>query len=134
MRLLVEFKTSGRGLFGGRKVYRTVEWVTLQEPDRIQFDGVEGPLSMLHDIFELEERGGCTLLRYKSEFGVRGWIVGWLISRFYVRPMLWRMMQEHMQEMKETIEARAQRSKVWPQRPCSPEDALDEFDRVREPA
>ena len=42
-RLLVEFHTEGPGLMGGRKVYRTVEWVTPHEPDRIEFEGVEGP-------------------------------------------------------------------------------------------
>ena len=59
-RLLVEFNTPIRGLLGGRKVYRTVEWVTLREPEMIDFEGVSGPLSLLHDRFTLEQEEGCT--------------------------------------------------------------------------
>jgi hypothetical protein len=72
-RLLVEFHTEGPGLMGGRKVYRTVEWVTPHEPDLIEFEGVEGPLPMLRDRLILDDRDGCTTLRYESEFG---WPVG----------------------------------------------------------
>ena len=79
-RLLVEFKTPVKGLFGRRKVYRTVEWVTPREPDLIDFQGVEGPLAILHDRFVLEQDGACTVLRYESEFAVRGWWAGWLLG------------------------------------------------------
>lgn len=119
--LLVEFHTQGQGLFGQRKVYRTVERVTLHEPDRVEFEGVEGPLTLLEDRFFLAADGNCTRLRYESRFGLRGWIAGWLISLLYVRPLMRRMMRHHLAEMKETIEARAKRSKVYPQRPCDQE-------------
>ena len=107
----------------GVGVYRTVEWVTPQEPDGIEFEGVEGPLTMLWDRFDLADEGGCTRLDYRSEFGLVGWVFGWLISRLVVRRMLHRTMEEHLEEMRETIEARARRSKVFPQRPCSIGDA-----------
>ena len=118
-RLMVEFNTPGRDLLGRRRTYRTVEWVTPREPDVIEFEGVEGPLTMLRDRFDLAEEGGCTRLDYRSEFGLAGWIFGWLISRLVVRRMLHRTMEEHLEEMKETIEARARRSRVFPQKPCS---------------
>ena len=117
-RLLVEFHTQGPGLFGRRKFYRTVERVTLHEPERVEFDGVEGPLSMLQDRFYLEEERNCARLRYESVFGVRGWVIGWLIAVLYVRPRMRRLMRQHLAEMKETIEARAKRSKVYPPGPC----------------
>jgi hypothetical protein len=53
-RLLVEFHTPGRGLLGRPKLHRTVEWVPLHEPHRVEFDTVEGPFSMMHDRFILE--------------------------------------------------------------------------------
>ena len=118
-RLMVEFHTPGRDLLGRRRTYRTVEWVTPREPGVIEFEGVEGPLTLLRDRFDLAEEGGCTRLDYRSEFGLAGWIFGWLISRLVVRRMLHRTMEEHLEEMKETIEARARRSRVFPQRPCS---------------
>ena len=118
-RLLVEFHTPGRGLLGRPKLHRTVEWVTLHEPHRVEFDTVEGPLSMMHDRFILKGEGGCTLLRYESEFAIGGWLWGWLVGVLYARPALGRLMREHMAEMKETIEARARRSSVYPQQPCA---------------
>ena len=122
-RLLVEFHTPGRDLLGRRRTYRTVEWVTPREPDAIEFEGVEGPLTMLRDRFDLADEGGCTRLDYRSEFGLAGWIFGWLFSALVVRRMLARTMREHLDEMKETIEARARRSRVFPQKPCSLGDA-----------
>ncbi len=58
-RKLVEFHT-----VIGRRTYRTVEWVTLREPEEIRFEGVEGPLALLQDRFVLEEDQGCTRFRY----------------------------------------------------------------------
>ena len=120
---LVEFRTPVRGLLGGSSVFRTVEWVTVEEPETVDFRGVEGPLPLLHDRFTLEAEGGCTRLRYQSEFGVKGWVAGWLIGVLYVRPKMKRFIQAHVQEMKETIEARAVRSKRFPQQACSTEAA-----------
>ena len=117
-RLLVEFHTPAPGLLGGRKVYRTVEWVTPREPEAVEFETVEGPLSMMRDGFTLQAEGGCTRLRYESEFGIRGGVVGWLISWLYVRPRMRRLMGEHLRELKETVEARARRSLAFPLRPC----------------
>ena len=59
-RKLVECRTPVKGLFGRTKVYRSVEWVTLHEPETIDFEGVEGPLQLLQDRFLLEDVEGCT--------------------------------------------------------------------------
>ena len=123
--LLVEFNSPIRGLLGGRKVYRTVEWVTLHEPERIDFKGVKGPLSHLRDRFILEPEGGCTRFRYESKIGVRGRVIGWIIGMLYVRPKLGRFMREHTAEMKEAIEARAERSRMFPQQHCQLEADRD---------
>lgn len=118
-RLLVEFVTPIPGLFGRTKVHRTVEWVTLREPERIDFEAVESPLATLHDAFILEAEDGCTRFRYESEFSVSGWVFGRVFGVVYVRPLLKRFMRQHLIELKETIEARARKSKVFPQQPCS---------------
>ncbi|MFQ5521233.1 MAG: hypothetical protein ACE5FK_07545, partial [Candidatus Methylomirabilia bacterium] len=80
-RKLVEFHTAMPSSTGGRKVYRTVEWVSLHAPEAIEFEGVEGPLDLLRDRFVLEDAGGCTAFRYESTFGMKGWIFGWLVGR-----------------------------------------------------
>ncbi len=112
-RKLVEFHTPI-----GKKTYRTVEWVTLREPEEIRFDGVEGPLALLRDRFVLADAGGCTLFRYESTIGIKGSLAGWLIGRLRVRPRLVRFMRAHGLELKETIEARAKRSHLYPYRQC----------------
>ena len=117
-RKLVEFHLEVRGLFGGTKRVRTVEWVTLNEPESIDFEGVTGPLPLLLDRFELEEDGGCTVLRYRSTVGAHGWVFGWPIAMLIARPMVKRHMRAHLAEVKERVEARARRSRVYPQRPC----------------
>ena len=128
-RLLVEFRIPMPGLFGGQTVHCTVERIALHEPDLIEFEGVAGPIPLLRCRFVLEKRGACTRFRYESMFGVRGWVPGWLIGVLMVRPMMKRFMRKHLEEMKETIEARARRSKVYPQRPCDEEEAAGDAAR-----
>ena len=71
-RKLVEFHSLMPTPRDGGRFYRTVEWVTLREPEEIRFEGVEGPLDLLHDRFLLRDVGGCTLFRYESTFGLEG--------------------------------------------------------------
>lgn len=117
-RLLVEFHTSVPGPFGRRKVYRTVERVTLRPPEAVEFEGVQGPLRRLRDRLAFQEEGGCTRLRYESEIGLGWGPVGWLIGILVVQPMMRRFIRRHLVEMKETIEARAKKSRVYPQPSC----------------
>ena len=119
--LLVEFHTPGRNLLGRGRVYRTVEWVVPHEPERVEFEVVEGPLSMMRDSLVLEEQGGCTCLKYQVEFGVKGWVAGWLLSILYVRPVLRHLIRKHLTELRDTIETRAKKSRMYPQRSCNPE-------------
>ena len=118
-RKLVEFRTLIPTAGGSRKMFRTVEWVTPHEPGAIDFQGVEGPLHFLKDRFVLEDAGGCTRFRYESTFGLKGWIVGWLVARFRVKPFLSHFMRAHTRALKATIEERARRSRVFPYRECS---------------
>lgn len=116
--LLVEFHTLVQGPFGRRKVYRTVERVTLRPPEAVEFEGVEGPLRRLRDRFVFVEEGGCTRLRYESEIGLGWGPIGWLAGRLLLQPIMQRFMRKHLVEMKETVEARAKKSLAYPQRPC----------------
>lgn len=118
-RKLVEFQTITPALFGRTRRYRTVELVTLVQPEEIRFDGQEGPLDLLRDRFLLEKAGDCTWFRYESTVGVKGWLAGLLISRLYVQPLLGRFMRTHTRKLKAIIEERASKSHVYPQRICS---------------
>ena len=117
-RKLVEFHSVIPTRRGKQKAYRTVEAVTLCEPDEIRFEGVEGPLDLLKDRFVLQDVAGCTLFRYESTFGLRGGLAGWLRGQLVIRPVLRRFMREHSLKLKKTIEDRAKRSRVYPYRDC----------------
>lgn len=118
-RLLVEFHTPAKNLLGRPKVYRTVEWVTLHEPEAVDFEGIEGMFPLLRDRMVLENEDGHTRLRYESTFGLWGGVLGSVFGRLAVRPKLEKFMREHLIEMKETIETRASRSRIYPQTPCT---------------
>lgn len=116
-RLLVEF-WSDVPVRGGRRRYRTVEWVTLRPPARVEFRGIEGPLHVLQDRFVLDDGDGCTTFRYESCFALRWSVVGWLIGMVYVRPRLRRFMREHVEALKAAAEARVARSRVYSRPRC----------------
>ena len=107
-RKLVEFHNQVKGLLGRQRDVTTVEWVTLNEPESIGFDGVRGPLPLLHDRLELDDHGGCTVLRYRSTIGAHGWIFGWPVAKWYAKPIVAKHMREHLAEIKGSIEARAE--------------------------
>jgi hypothetical protein len=117
-RKLVEFRSLIPTPRDTQKIYRTIEWVILHEPDEIRFEGVEGPLDLLRDCFLLRDVSGCTLFRYESTVGLKGGLAGWLRGQFLVRPVLRRFMREHSLKLKETIEARARQSRIYPYREC----------------
>ncbi len=117
-RKLVEFRSVIPTPGDPQRIYRTVEWVTLHEPDEIRFEGVEGPLALLQDRFLLRDVDGCTLFRYESTIGLRGGLVGWLRGQILVRPILRRFMRAHSRKLKATIEERAKKSRIYPYRGC----------------
>lgn len=123
-RKLVEFHTPLR-IRNRTHVARTVEWVQLTPPERIDFWLAEGyeetsifALSLLEDAFVLDAEGGCTQMRYESRLAVKAPVVGWLLARLVIVPVMSRHMVEHLEEIKVLCEARAVRSRVWPQVEC----------------
>ena len=118
-RKLVRFMTPF-SIFGRTSILVSDEWVTLEEPHAIRFSlvkaqGLMGRLSDLEEAFLLNVQGGCVDMVYESRFRVRFGIIGWFIGRVFVRPVMRNFMGSHLAELKETIEARAKRSKVYPQ-------------------
>ena len=117
-RLLVELHGIAKNLLGRPRPWRSVGWVTLHEPGAIDFEGVEGLFALLRDRFTFIPVDGCTLLRYESTIGWRGWVAGWLAVQLLAKPVVKRHMRTHLAELKQTIEARAQRSKLFPGAAC----------------
>ena len=123
-RKLVEFHTPLK-VHNRTHVARSVEWVQLTEPERIDFWLAEGyeeksvfALSLLEDAFVLDARGGCTEMTYESRLAVKAPVIGWLLARLIIGPVMRRHMVEHLEEVKALCEARAVRSRVFPQGEC----------------
>lgn len=109
--LVVEFHTRAGG-----KLWRTVEEVRLDPPDRMTFHHLEGPLDYSAEAFELEAQGEGTLLRYSGEFEYRLPVLGPLVRHLYIRPRYNALIREHMERIRQAAEARAARSHVFRRR------------------
>ncbi len=116
-RVLCEFYTPIKAM-GLKWVQKTVEWVTTEEPQLIEFEAIKAPLPVLLCKWSLDEWGGCTKFKYDATIALHGSIFGWVFGMLFIRPMFHRMMKEHLNELRETIEARSARSRVFPQQPC----------------
>ncbi len=104
--LIVEFETEVPVLFGIRKMFRTVERVTLHEPEQVEFEEIKGPLAMRQERLILDKLGSGTCLRYEANFRMKGSALGWLLGLFFVRPKLKHAVQAHLMEIRETFETR----------------------------
>ena len=75
---------------------------------------MKGPLAYVWEELSLEAREGGTVLRYHGEFLVNNWpILGWLIGRWYVKPLFQRIVGDHMERIRGAVEARARRSHTF---------------------
>jgi hypothetical protein len=105
--------------------WKTTEWVSPYMPSAIDFELVPasgiltGGLRELIDRFEFTQQGNCTVLTYKSQFGIRWSVGGWLLGKTVIAPIIKSHMIEHLDEVKEMVENRAKRSRVYPQLACS---------------
>ena len=124
--VLCEFHTPVNAFLGLKWVQRTVEWVTFTEPELIRFEAIKAPLPVLLCVWSLDEWGECCLFKYDATIALHGSLLGWIFGIIFIRPMFKRMMQEHLTELKATIEARARRSRVFPQRPCPADEPAGE--------
>jgi len=128
-RMLVEFRS--RIKFGPiSTTWKTTEWVSPQKPVSIGFELVPdqgvlvGGLRQLTDLFEFEKDGNCTVLTYKSRFGIRWSVGGWLLGKVLIGPIIKKHMAQHLAEVKEMIENRARRSRLYPQVACDQADGV----------
>ena len=126
-RMLVEFHTPLK-LGPLNMTWKSVEWVTPDKPQSIDFELVPvggiitGGLQQLTDHFELEKKGNCTVLTYRSRFGICWSIGGWLLGKVLIGPIIKKHMVQHLGDLKEMIENRASRSRLYPQLPCEEAD------------
>ncbi|TDI88639.1 MAG: hypothetical protein E2O75_08655 [Chloroflexi bacterium] len=126
-RMLVEFRSHVK-IGPISTTWKTTEWVLPEKPVSISFELVPdhgiitGGLRQLTDHFDFEKQGNCTVLTYKSRFGIRWSVGGWLLGKALIGPIIKKHMIEHLGEVKEMIESRAGRSRLYPQLECDEGD------------
>jgi hypothetical protein len=85
----------------------TVETVRFEEPERVVFRHVRGPVPHVTEEFVLREDGDATLFSYGGELGIDFWFLGRIAGRRWVVPEWERQVRPHIEQLKEQAEARA---------------------------
>jgi hypothetical protein len=91
---------------------RTVEVIELDEPDRIGFRHLTGPVPHAVEAFDLVAAEGGTELGYGGEIGIDFWLLGRIAGARWVRPQWEATVREHMEEVKRRAEQRASRQRA----------------------
>jgi hypothetical protein len=106
---LIEFETGWRG-----RVFKTVEAVTFDRPDRIVYRWTQGPLSNVEEEIHFARLGPRqTEMSYRGAFKAAPGLFGWLRSFTLVRPIFNGVVREHLEEGKRLSEQRASRSRLY---------------------
>lgn len=86
----------------------TVEAVGFEEPERIRFRHLRGPVPYAVEEFRFDEVDGeTTLLTYEGEIGLDWWQVGRLAARYAVVPVWMNIVNEHVESTIEAVTERA---------------------------
>lgn len=85
----------------------TVETVGFEEPARIGFRHLRGPVPEAVEEFVLGEADGGTVLEYRGELGIDFWLLGRLAGRLWVVPTWERTVRAAMEEVRRGAEERA---------------------------
>ena len=88
---------------------RTVEVIELEEPTRIGFRHLTGPVPHAVEEFLLTEKDGRTELHYTGEIGIDFFVLGRIAGRRWVRPQWERTVRAHLEDVKERAEQRSAR-------------------------
>jgi hypothetical protein len=91
---------------------RTVEVIEFEAPARVGFRHLAGPVPHAVEQFALEEAEGVTELRYGGEVGIDFYFLGRIAGRYWVRPQWERAVREHLEDLKERAEQRAERQRL----------------------
>lgn len=91
---------------------RTVEAVEFEPPGRVGFRHLVGPVPHAIEEFVLEQAGEQTELRYSGELGIDFFALGRIAGRHWVRPQWERTVREHLEDLKQRAELRAERQRA----------------------
>jgi hypothetical protein len=85
----------------------TVETVRFEEPERVTFRHVRGPVPHVTEEFVLREDGDATHFSYHGELGIDFWFLGRIAGQRWVVPEWERQVRPQIDQLKARAEARA---------------------------
>jgi hypothetical protein len=83
--------------------------VSFEEPARVGFRHLAGPVPHAVEQFALEQAEGDTQLRYGGEVGIDFFFLGRIAGRYWVRPQWEGAVREHLEDLKQRAERLAAR-------------------------
>jgi hypothetical protein len=86
---------------------RTIELVEFEPPSGVEFRHLTGPVPYAVEQFRLEESDRDTDLHYSGEVGIDFFVLGRVAARYWVRPQWERTVREHLGDVKDRAEQRA---------------------------
>jgi hypothetical protein len=96
------------------RLVRTRERVTLRPPDTVEYEHLDGPVRGLRETITVGPApDGGTRMSYVGTYEPRG-ILDHLRARLLARPLIGRVIRQHFDDVRQRAEARAARSRVFP--------------------
>jgi len=111
--LVADFWTQVKLPGGFGRLVRTRERVTLQPPERIDYEHLDGPVRGLRESITVRANaGGGTQMTYFGSYEPGG-VFDNLRARLLAGPAIRRVMEQHFDDVRALAEARAARSRVF---------------------
>ncbi len=112
--LVCDFWTTVSLPGGVDRLVRTRERVTLQPPDTVLFEHLDGPVRGLRETIRVSpDPDGGTRMTYAGLFEPDGFL-DHVRVRLLARPVIGRIIRQHFDDVRKRAEARAARSRVFP--------------------
>ena len=103
-RLLIQARVKAAGVLKTPVIHQLVGWMTPHEPRAIEFEGTNGPVSLLQLRLTMTEEGGCTNLEYRGAIGRGYWLLGWAMTYLFAKPIVNKALQCLLTEIKDHAE------------------------------
>ena len=106
---VVEFESRWAG-----HVFKTLERVTLEPPDRIIYRWLTGPVLGVEEEIRFEDLDGqTTRMSYRGSFRPPANLLGWVRAVTVIRPIFNKLVVAHLDQGKRLAEARFIRSRLY---------------------
>jgi hypothetical protein len=99
-RLLIQARITAPNILNRNKTYRLTGWMTPHEPRAIEFEGTDGPLGLLQARLTINDIDNCTHLEYHGAIGHKYWLLGWVLTHLFMKPIVNNALRLFLTEVK----------------------------------